>query len=119
MLREVNDVQQVPGDPIRRWFTNPDFDLIIWYDDDRNIIGFQLCYRLGPEQKALTWLENKGFSHKNIDDGEGLPMRPKMTPILVPDGIFDSTYVSKSFREAATELEPEITAFVLDKIAEL
>jgi len=39
MLREIRDVRQVSGEPMRRWFSDEDFDLIVWLDPEDRIIG--------------------------------------------------------------------------------
>ena len=84
MLREVNEVQQVPGEPRRRWFASEALDLIVWEDADRRVTGFQLCYRVDDDEKALTWRAGRGFTHNRVDDGEGRPARHKMSPVLGP-----------------------------------
>lgn len=118
MLRELKEAQQVSGEPFRRWFCDDTFDLILWYSNDRSILGFQLCYREDGDERALTWLKGKGFSHNRVDDGEGRPARHKMTPILVADGTFDGDHVIDLFRQASAQMDQDVAAFVLDTIAD-
>jgi hypothetical protein len=55
MLREVLMVRQIPSQPFRRWFTDSQHDLYVWYDDRRkDIIGFQFCYEKRKDEQALT-----------------------------------------------------------------
>ena len=73
MIHEVKRTRQVPGEGFRRWFTDSDFDLIVWYegqDEDGPIAGFQLCYDKQGAERALTWRRATGFSHEKVDDGE-------------------------------------------------
>ena len=44
MLTEFKGVRQREEEGIRRWFFDDYFDLIIWYDNNHQIEGFQLCY---------------------------------------------------------------------------
>ena len=119
MLREVKYTQQTRGEPFRRWFCDSALDLIVWYDEaHKEISGFQLCYRHEFSEKALTWTSDQGFSHKQVDDGEGRSARHKMTPILVPDGDFDKKAILPVFEAAAQELEVELRDFVSRKLAE-
>ena len=118
MLREVCDVRQIPGEPRRRWFSDDDFDLIVWFAEDDTITGFQLCYRSGQESKALTWHRGKGFLHCSIDEGEADFAYFKQSPILVPDGVFDKDPVHASLRQATKDIPPGLAQFVLRKIAE-
>jgi hypothetical protein len=117
MLREMGPVRQVAGEPSRRWFADRAFDLIVWSDARGDLTGFQLCYRKGSDEHALTWWRETGFSHDRIDDGEGLPENHKMTPILVPDGSFDRDQLVASFRRVSQGLDPELVGFVASTIA--
>ncbi len=118
MLQELENPRQIPEEPKRRWFTNDFFDLIVWSDKSGKIIGFQLCYQKGTEEKAITWLSNAGFSHKSVDDGESRPGRTKMTPILLPNGEFNKKMVVNFSLERSREIDTEVVNFVYDKLSE-
>lgn len=117
MIHEVANTRQVGGEGFRRWFTDSDFDLIIWYagpDASAPIEGFQLCYDKRGFERALTWRRGRGFSHERVDDGEsGLGVASKMTPILVPDGLFDAREVARWLSTRTSEMDPAIARFVL------
>ena len=114
MLEEVKHVSQLRGEPFRRWFSDETFDLIVWYDSGDSVTGFQLCYRDGSDRKALTWQQDRGFSHKRIDDGEGRPGRYKMTPVLVPDGVFQRDQILALFENESAQIDPEIVRLVTE-----
>ena len=118
MLKEVKNTYQKPDEPFHRCFSSSNLDLIVWYSKERRITGFQLSYRNGPEEKALTWQETSGFTHKSVDDGEGRVLRPKMTPILIPDGIFYGDHVLDLFRKESTNIEGDLGEFVCARIQE-
>ncbi len=117
MLIEKHKVRQSGDGRIRRWFSDRRFDLIVWYKGDENISGFQLCYKSGHDEKALTWFKDKGFSHDRVDDGEGNMVTHKMTPILVPDGAFDRDGILALFRNESGEIDPSVSAFVWERIS--
>jgi hypothetical protein len=117
MLTEIRNPRQVPAEGFRRWFTDEYFDLIVWYDDDRRLIGFQLCYDKEDRERALTWTLAHGFQHDRIDSGE-VPGRSKMTPIIVADGVFNAGPVAERFREASATIEPGIASFVFARLKE-
>ena len=112
MLQEVKHVRQIQGEPFRRWFSDDRFELFVWHGSDNQVIGFQLCYREGSDQKALTWQQDSGFTHNRIDDGEGGAMCSKMTPILLPDGAFDYDHILALFEKACGELDPQLARLV-------
>lgn len=118
MFRETPAVRQIKGDPKRRWFTDDDLELIVWLGNEDKIIGFQLCYEIERQPKALTWQETDSFFHNGIDDGEQWPGCHKSTPILVQDGIFDKTHVGNRFARSSQSLPAEIADFVKNKLAE-
>ena len=111
MLHEIRGARQVKGEGPRRWFTDMFFDLIVWYDQRGGIDGFQLCYDKFKKERALTWRREGGFRHEKVDDGEG-PLPVKMTPVLVPDGAFESQPITERFRSESAEIDPDIARFV-------
>ncbi len=115
MLREMKHVRQVAQDYFRRIFIDENFDLYIWYKPDDTFHGFQLCYYLTGAAKALTWTEADGFSHHGIDDGEDSPGK-KRTPMLIPDGHFDTARVVAQFHSSDQNLPGDIRDFVRSKI---
>ena len=116
-LKEVKDVQQAPGEPFRRWYTNGPVELIVWLDDYR-ILGFQLVVPSGHDQTAITWHKGAGLSVADIDDGEGRPMRSKMTPVLLPGGDFDMAAALALFRTVSDGLPNGLAAVVERELSE-
>ena len=114
MLKEMSVGQQ--SDPQRRrWFTDEDFDLIVWFSERGAPDGFQLCYDRRSHERALTWTEGAGYRHDRIDDGEGNPTRNR-SPILVSDGVFSAADILARFEMASAEVAPNIRQFVAQKL---
>jgi hypothetical protein len=107
----------VAGDRDRRWIADEYFDLIVWYEVDQTIHGFQLCYDKPGRERALTWTRPGGFRHSAIDSGESRPTANR-SPILIPDGMFPAPDVRREFLIRSTRLPPEICELVLARIAE-
>jgi hypothetical protein len=116
MLEEIPNPRQYPDEPRRRWFRSATFDLYVWVGEGDSIVGFQLCYRMGPVERALTWKEESGFSHAAVDDGEGDPGHFKAIPILVKDGAFPGSEVAGQFVSECAEIDPDVVRFVESKI---
>src|SRR5580698_9807360 len=117
MLREIVNVRQIVGEPGRRWFTDARLDLVIW-NDNGEIIGFQLCYDKQQGERAVTWKADSGFRHNAVDAGEDRPGRYKATPILVADGSFDAQAVAADFLEQSGDLDPGSRDFIHMKLLE-
>jgi hypothetical protein len=107
----------VRGDYDRRWLSDDFFDLIIWYRADDTIYGFQLCYDKPYWERALTWMSDRGFFHRQVDSGEHV-YPPNQTPILVPDGSFPADTVVHEFARRSSGLPVEVQQLVTDKISE-
>ena len=117
MLYEIRNVRQVPGEGFRRWFTDPDHDLVVWYPEQgsRRIDGFQFSYDKQGDEHALTWTRERGFEHHQIDAGD-VPFSSKMSPVLVADGLPDVKRLSERFREISTNVDARIVSFVQQKL---
>lgn len=114
MLKEFKRLRQ-DKKSFRRLFSDDQYDLYIWYPDHEmeRIIGFQLVYKSGADEKALTWTEKGGFLHTKIDDGD---KKTNQSPILVADGLFEYSTVYPGLAERIVEVDPVIRSFVMDKI---
>lgn len=116
MLKEIVPTRQIPGEPARRWYMDEEMDLIVWFSGSDELLGFQLSYRVGRDERALTWYEGRGYSYDRVDDGEGRPGRYKMTPVLIADGGWEPDFLLGVFLEKARQLPPGIVEFVRGKI---
>ena len=114
MLKEL-PATQVRGEPRRRWFVDEQFDLIVWLAGDHTVDGFQLCYKLGHAEHALTWNRSGGYSHDRIDDGESTPTRNR-TPVLLADGPFPAAEILSRFEPSCDQVEASIRSLVVEKI---
>lgn len=117
MLREIIAVKQHDGVFLRRWFNDEVFDLFVWYDLQRCIIGFQLCYDKGWRECALTWLDGRGYSHDRVDSGERSAFEMR-TPVLIGGGTFPYNRVTEGFIERSGWLDPEVRRYVIEKLNE-
>ena len=115
MLSEITNTRQIPGEGKRRWFRDDEFDLIVWYDDNNTVFGFQLCYDKLLGERALTWKKSGSYQHDAIDDGE-VPFGNKMSPILVADGSFDKKRIAQVFVDKSAQIEQEIVDLVIEKV---
>jgi len=118
MLKEILDARQVPGDAARRVFFSENLDLTVWFDERDDILGFELCYDKGKNERAVRWSRDEGFLHQKVDDGENRPGRYKATPILVPDGAFPVQKISRLFQENSRDIDQPIAKFIYNKLLE-
>lgn len=115
MLRELKHVSQIPGEPYRRWFSSQKLELIIWQDNE-TIVGFHLCYGTPCQEYALIWQFPNDYSHNWVDPGPMHPGLPKPAPTLIPKKRSSITQVICDFELESSALEPDISAFIHEKL---
>lgn len=91
---------------------------MVWCDESGNPVGFQLCYKDGNSEYALTWNSEGGLTHKIIDDGEQRPGKHKATPILAGNVPFSPKLISERFAQVSGRLPLELADFVREKMRE-
>jgi len=116
MLAEMVNVRQRPEEGYRRWFSDDEFDLIVWYTHDRELLGFQLCYDKRGTERAFTWKTDGSFIHSRVDAGDTILSGMKRTAVLVADGTPQSEIVASTFRAAARDIEPAIAEMVYERL---
>lgn len=117
MLYEIKNVKSYENEPKRRWFFGHEIDLTVWFDDNKVIIGFQLCYNKPDNPHTLTWWEKSGYHHHVVDDGEDEgAVRTKAIPILLADGLFEKNKIANLFYENSREIDPVIADFVYHRL---
>ena len=117
MLLELRNVEQVPGEPRRRWFFSHEQDLLVWLGDDGAPLGFQLSYGKYRNEHAIRWKAGHGFTHHRVHDGESGPLTSD-APLLSADGAFNAPRVLMRFLELSAEMPPELADFVAARLRE-
>ena len=118
MLREIRNVVQRSLERRKRWFEDDDFDLYVWQAPAGEVLELQLCYERGTRrERALTWKRGIGYANYSVDSGEE-SANARRTPLLSSGGRFGGWAVREKLVGAVGGMEPEIAAFVLDKVAE-
>lgn len=116
MLREVKNLRQERGPGRRRWFQSDGFELVVWLSRGGEVTGFQICYNLGGNERALTWRPRSGFVHSVVDGGDDSPLK-NLTPVLQPDGRVPWAELIARFEERGVALEPDLHRLVRDRLA--
>ena len=92
-------------------------DLIVWYDEDDSIAGFELYYDKNIREHVFIWGAHSGFAHLAVDDGEQKPvLEYKEAPILIPDGHVDPHHIKHLFEGSCENLPPEVATLVIRKL---
>ena len=114
LIERENVTQEKVG--FRRWFSDEDMELIIWFNEDKSVKGFQLCYDRQSRECAFTWRESDGYSHRQVDTGEVSNALSKASPVLAEEGRFPIERVIDDFLLHGLDLEEWIIKFVFEKM---
>jgi len=117
MLREIRPVRQNSQFAYRRWFTDADMDLFVWFSNQVPV-GFQLSYGKRDIEQVISWERERGFSHTRVDDGEGRPARYKMSPILLAQTGPNLSLIARNFLAASESMEPSLADFIYARLLE-
>ena len=117
MLKEIPVTRQRSNEPRRRWFTNADFDVYVWQDDDKRIVAFQLCYDKSDDERVLFWTEKNGYAHAGIDGG-GARESHGETPIFRADGVFDPSATLSRLMVVRGNMDGTVFEFIQQKVQE-
>jgi hypothetical protein len=117
MLREITAIRQNSSEQQRRWFTDAEMDLFIWFCDQIPT-GFQLSYGKGGIERSISWKRDTGFSHHCVDDGENRPGRYKMTPIMLDQPETNIRMLARDFLAASEALDPALADFIYARLLE-
>jgi hypothetical protein len=117
MLRFVKTDSPL-GDLNREVYSDEALDLVVWYDNETKIHGFQLTYDVISNPHAMTWLKEKGLFHNRVDMDEGKPGR-RGIPILELDGEIPVTAIIGAFDARSTGLERSIRDCVRKQLGNL
>ncbi len=115
MLSEVLGVYQVKGEGRRRWFRDASVDLIVWYDDDGDVEGFQFCFDRGRDEHAFMWTRRHAASFFSVDSGEDV-LGMKMSPTFTHPSVSRLGDLRNAVLSAAGELETAIRELVMEKV---
>lgn len=116
---EIRDVRQNANEYFRRWFSDDNFDLFVWYNPEETIYGFELTYDKAGCGKAIRWFVDSGFSHYRVDDGDQSSFSFDI-PILrlITEGGSEMAQVLSRFEASDEEMPIHITMLVQSKLRE-
>ena len=118
-LYEIRNVQQVPGEPRRRWYFSHEMDLIVWSDAADQPLFFQLSYDKHRIERIVRWKSANGFTHWLANDratDEDAWWGSQGAGFMVPDGPFDARRVRARFLTLSGAMPWNITEFVANQL---
>lgn len=117
MLREIKPVKRSQSPVTRRWFTDTDMDLFVWFHDQMPI-KFHLSFGKRDTEYALSWRYQHGLSDCRVDAGESQCGRYKMSPLLLGGAAFNVVQLARDFLVASEAMETSLADFIYARLLE-
>jgi hypothetical protein len=115
VLRQISDVYNRPGEPLKIWFTDEKLDLYIWLSNDDQILKFQFTYDKPHDEKSLLWKFQNKLSHTAIDDGSR-PGKHPSSPISLGEIPIDKNRVFNLLKENEDVIPKRYFSFIQERI---
>jgi|GEM_PF-718869 len=103
MLEELPNIRQIRGEGFRRWFVDEDLELILWYDEEKKLTGFQICYDKLAGNRSVTWKRRIGRDGK-----------PKS--VLTSDGPYNKSRLYALAKRSMDNLDDGLRVFILERL---
>ena len=117
MLREIAHTRQRSQESARRWFTDHNMDLMIWYDGDE-ILSFQLSYQYLGNEKICVWKRNHEVClHQSVDSGF-YPGKHKGSPLIFGSNQAPEPEILNLFKQNCRRLDGALADFVIRHLNE-
>lgn len=102
-----------PGEFYRycRWFTDDDFSLSVYYNQENAIVFYDLIYDWTRNPVCLRWREGREVVAFQVEAGEDNPGK-NLKPILTHAVEADETY-RNLFATASQSIDPDIRYLIL------
>lgn len=117
-MLKTRPIRHFTNDLDKRWMSDDYFDLVVWYDGEGGVYGFQLSYDRPGRERALKWTRAGGFLHALVDEGDSPGTNPLISPVLVSDQWIEFPFdeVHREFLKRTVELDPAIRGLVVDHL---
>jgi len=115
MLREISSTRQNNSSKLKRWFTDANMDLFVWFKDQVPVC-FQFSYNDTAQEHAISWHINHGFDHhlirnKNYRTQYRLPASTSTTGFI-------PARAAHFFVQASEHIETSLADFIFARLLE-
>jgi len=118
MLQEIASTHRINNRKPKRWFTDSDMDLFIWFEKQRPIC-FQLSYNKRQNEHSISWHIDAGFSHSLINPKKRLTKyRHPATASSECECNFNPVSTARDFLQASDCIEATLADFIFARLIE-
>ena len=118
MLQEIASTHRANHRKSKRWFTDSNMDLFIWFKNQRPVC-FQLSYNKRQHEYSISWHVDVGLGHSLIKPEE------RHTKYHMPGSAsseskrqFNSTCIARDFLQASNYIQTSLADFIFARLIE-
>lgn len=116
MLREITANHQNNHRKIKRWFTDSNMDLFIWFKNQVPVC-FQLSYNKRQQERSINWHIEAGFTHSLIRP-KNCTAKYRIPATHSPEYAFDAMTVAREFLQASDHIDTALADFIFSRLIE-
>ncbi len=118
MLQEIASTHRTNRHKPKRWFTNSDMDLFIWFKNQRPVC-FQLSYNKRQHEHSISWHIDTGFSHSLIKaEKRHTKYRIPSSPSSESKQDFNPVCTARDFLQASDHIQTSLADFIFARLIE-
>jgi len=116
MLREIASTCRKNNRKFKRWFTDANMELFVWFKDQTPVC-FQLSYDKLSLERSISWHVEAGFTHSMVKP-ESRHAKQWISPNHSPDDDFDAAITARQFLVASDNIEAPLADFIFARLIE-
>lgn len=122
MLKEISRFRHYAGHVNRRWFSDSDMDLYIWFNREVPV-RFHLTYNKQVRSRSISWNTETGFERMRLAQIEVVALAMGVSQFLDPRFSTDSqdtpgSVLARRFLHASEQIAPWLADFIYARLLE-
>ncbi|MDH5388325.1 MAG: hypothetical protein OEY06_07740 [Gammaproteobacteria bacterium] len=114
MLQEIASTHRNNLAKSKRWFTDSNMDLFVWFKNKRPV-SFQLAYIKEQQEYSINWHINNGYTH-NLIKAELRHIKYRKSSIHSSECKFDTAFTARMFLLASNNIETTLADFIFARL---
>lgn len=119
MLQEISSTHRSSHHRSKRWFTDSNMDLFIWFEY-KVLICFQLSYNKQQQETSLGWHIETGFTHSLVKATKYHTIQgARATTLSEGECGHDAAAIAREFLQASDQIEVTLADFIFARLLEV
>jgi len=117
MLKEISRFRGYKGPSDRRWFSDENMDLYVWFKH-MEPARFHLTFDKQGQERSISWDNESGFGNEHFDM-LGLMAHAVGVELIEDRHVLNPTALASHFLHASDWIEPWLADFIYARLLEI